>query len=98
MRKSLGRHEIATVLRTGLFCPVCETASPHRKGAALTCARRYALFTQVGIAGEDDLDAPDLNNDGSLAFENKTQNEDVASPQNCGKTGRHTRPWPAQGD
>ena len=32
-------------------------------GAALTYARRYALFTMVGIAGEDDLDAPDLTND-----------------------------------
>jgi ERF superfamily len=29
-------------------------------GAALTYAQRYALFTLVGIAGEDDLDAPDL--------------------------------------
>ena len=29
-------------------------------GAALTYARRYALFTLVGIAGEDDLDAPDI--------------------------------------
>jgi hypothetical protein len=33
---------------------------PHRLGAALTYARRYGLFTLVGIAGEDDLDAPDL--------------------------------------
>ena len=41
-------------------CPVSETAAPHRMGAALTYARRYALFTLVGIAGEDDLDAPDL--------------------------------------
>jgi len=41
-------------------CPVTETATPHRLGAALTYARRYALFTLVGIAGEDDLDAPDL--------------------------------------
>ena len=40
-------------------CPVSETATPHRMGAALTYARRYALFTLVGIAGEDDLDAPD---------------------------------------
>jgi hypothetical protein len=40
-------------------CPVSETAAPHRLGAALTYARRYALFTLVGIAGEDDLDAPD---------------------------------------
>src|SRR5262245_11096604 len=41
-------------------CPITETATPHRMGAALTYARRYALFTLVGIAGEDDLDAPDL--------------------------------------
>jgi hypothetical protein len=41
-------------------CPIVETASPQRMGAALTYARRYALFTLVGIAGEDDLDAPDL--------------------------------------
>src|SRR6516165_6368831 len=41
-------------------CPVGETAAPHRLGAALTYARRYAPFTLVGIAGEDDLDAPDL--------------------------------------
>src|SRR5215204_2377205 len=41
-------------------CPVSETAAPHRMGAALTYARRYALFTLVGIAGEDDLDGPDL--------------------------------------
>jgi hypothetical protein len=85
VRKSLGRHEIATVQTTtideaGLIrlttmlahssgewvssdwpvCPVSETAAPHRMGAALTYARRYALFTLVGIAGEDDLDAPDL--------------------------------------
>jgi hypothetical protein len=33
---------------------VSETAAPHRLGAALTYARRYALFTLVGIAGEDD--------------------------------------------
>jgi ERF superfamily len=42
--------------------PVCsanETMS-HRMGAALTYARRYALFALVGIAGEDDLDVPDL--------------------------------------
>jgi hypothetical protein len=42
-------------------CAVNETASPRRMGAALTYARRYALFALVGIAGEDDLDAPDLN-------------------------------------
>jgi hypothetical protein len=41
-------------------CAISETAAPHRMGAALTYARRYTLFTLVGIAGEDDLDAPDL--------------------------------------
>jgi hypothetical protein len=86
VRKSLGRHEIATVQTTSIddaaglirltttlahssgewvssdwpVCAVTETAAPHRMGAALTYARRYALFTLVGIAGEDDLDAPDL--------------------------------------
>jgi ERF superfamily len=41
-------------------CPISDTGSPQRMGTALTYARRYALFTLVGIAGEDDLDAPDL--------------------------------------
>ena len=42
--------------------PVCPAGEPSAqvKGAALTYARRYALFTLVGIAGEDDLDAPEL--------------------------------------
>jgi ERF superfamily len=38
-------------------CTISETATPYRMGAALTYARRYALFSLVGIAGEDDLDA-----------------------------------------
>jgi hypothetical protein len=93
VRKSLGRHEIATVQTTSIdegaglirltttlahssgewvssdwpVCLVSETATPHRMGAALTYARRYALFTLVGIAGEDDLDAPDLNGAAALA-------------------------------
>src|SRR6516164_2721176 len=41
-------------------CPIAETAHPQRMVAALSYARRYALFTLIGIAGEDDLDAPDL--------------------------------------
>ena len=78
VRKSLGRHEIATVQTTSIderaglirlstvlahssgewlasewpVCPISETAVPHRLGAALTYARRYALFTLVGIAGQ----------------------------------------------
>ena len=42
-------------------CSMADLASPQRMGAALTCARPYALFALVGIAGEDDLDAPDLD-------------------------------------
>jgi hypothetical protein len=86
VRKSLGKHEIATIQTTEIdrdaglvrlttvlahksgewissewpICPISEMASAQRMGAALTYARRYALFTLVGIAGEDDLDAPDL--------------------------------------
>jgi ERF superfamily len=40
-------------------CPATETAAPHRLGGPDLC-RRYALFTLVGIAGEDDLNAQDL--------------------------------------
>src|ERR1700736_3397367 len=39
-------------------CQLSETSAPRRMGAALPSPRRYALFTIVGIAGEDDLDAP----------------------------------------
>jgi hypothetical protein len=67
-------HDIQTVSLTTVLAhasgewiasdwPVCalsEMAAPRRMGAALTYARRYALFTLVGIAGEEDLDAPDL--------------------------------------
>jgi hypothetical protein len=41
-------------------CAIGDIAAPHKMGAALTYARRYGLFTLAGIAGEDDLDAPDL--------------------------------------
>ena len=56
-------------------CPISETAAPHRMGAALTYARRYALFALVGIAGEDDLDAPDPLPTPSPEFENCRQSE-----------------------
>src|SRR6204780_69366 len=58
-------------------CALSETAAPHRMGAALTYARRYALFTLVGIAGEDDLDAPDLE-----------VNPKIAADQANGSDGR----------
>jgi hypothetical protein len=49
-----------------IFSPVSlrpprNRGAAPRLGAALTYARRYALFTLVGIAGEDDVDAPDLD-------------------------------------
>jgi hypothetical protein len=55
-------------------CAVSETSAPHRMGAALTYARRYALFTLVGIAGEDDLDAPDLDNPTVISTGGRRQN------------------------
>ena len=104
VRKSLGRHEIATIQSTeidkeaGLLrlttilahssgewvssewpvCQIADIASAQRMGAALTYARRYALFTLVGIAGEDDLDAPDLAADTNPAAE-------PARPPECRK-------------
>ena len=51
-------------------CPFSETAAPHRLGTALTYARRYALVTLVGIAGEDDLDAPDVADASAPAISN----------------------------
>jgi hypothetical protein len=101
VRKTLSRHEIATVQTTSIdeavgivrlstvlahasgewiasdwpICTISETASPHRMGAALTYARRYALFTLVGIAGEDDLDAPDLNAPTTSSSEPKRRTE-----------------------
>jgi ERF superfamily len=61
-------------------CAVSETATPHRMGAALTYARRYALFTLVGIAGEDDLDAPDL-----MAPTNRTPGPEIPKGQGNGQ-------------
>jgi hypothetical protein len=85
VRKTLGRHELATIQSTAIdresgtikltttlahasgewiasewpVCALADLSTPRRMGAALTYARRYALFTLIGIAGEDDLDAPD---------------------------------------
>src|SRR5215208_8543559 len=39
-------------------CRVADLVNPRLMGAALTYARRYSLFALVGLAGEDDLDAP----------------------------------------
>jgi hypothetical protein len=114
VRKSLGRHEIATIQTTAIdpdsgqirlttllahasgewissdwpVCPVSEIGTPHRMGKALTYARRYALFALVGIAGEDDLDAPDepapavdAPDDGSAPTSRKTPNGSIHKPR-----------------
>jgi ERF superfamily len=62
-------------------CAISETAMPHRMGAALTYARRYVLFTLVGIAGEDDLDAPDL-------IAPTSQTSSVEKPNSSNRTGQ----------
>jgi hypothetical protein len=61
-------------------CALSEASAPRRMGAALTYARRYALFTLVGIAGEDDLDAPDLQG----AASNDRPSRDLAVMQLSG--------------
>jgi hypothetical protein len=105
IRKSLGRHEIATIQATGIdkeagllrlttvlahssgewissdwpVCQISDIASAQRMGAALTYARRYALFALVGIAGEDDLDAPDLGAPDNPAVELRRRNDRLQS-------------------
>src|ERR1700747_3308278 len=70
-------------------CAVTETGAPHRMGAALTYARRYALFTLVGIAGEDDLDAPDLP---ATGLSPEAQSRPPKPDQGSGLTGHTSLP------
>src|SRR6201990_2407067 len=75
-------------------CPIAEIASPQRMGAALTYARRYALFTLVGIAGEDDLDAPDLGTCAPMTGHGPDSREEQLSswhPGNGGQPGATKR-------
>jgi ERF superfamily protein len=65
-------------------CPIAEMASPQRMGAALTYARRYALFTLVGIAGEDDLDAPSITACGLGAGHEPNARQDRFPPRESG--------------
>jgi hypothetical protein len=71
------------------ICAIGDITAPHKMGAALTYARRYALFTLAGIAGEDDLDAPDLpitvNDNGALG-------SSQAERMNGGSTVRNAKP------
>jgi len=70
-------------------CAVAETVNPQRMGAALTYARRYALFTLVGIAGEDDLDAPDLCTEPpTTAASTGTESGELRSPLRSEGNGR----------
>ena len=82
-------------------CAVSETVAPRRMGAALTYARRYALFTLVGIAGEDDLDAPDLGAGGISDTQSgldiqtptiRSTEEPSFAPSNGGRKGKVIRP------
>jgi hypothetical protein len=124
IRKSLGRHEIATIQATGIdmeagllrlttvlahssgewissewpVCQIADFASAQRVGAALTYARRYALFALVGIAGEDDLDAPDLgadpNTDGELprpSDHRRQSNEQAAATRRTATSSEQLR-------
>jgi hypothetical protein len=80
-------------------CTLSDLGAPRRMGAALTYARRYALFTLVGIAGEDDLDAPDLGGQPAEGtgetgndLDTKRQNGDGAD-QPLGTFARNRNPW-----
>jgi hypothetical protein len=56
VRKTLSQHEIATVQTTSIDA----TVGIVRLSTVLAHASGEWMFTLVGIAGEDDLDAPDL--------------------------------------
>src|SRR4051794_20160516 len=81
------------------ICPITETAAPHRMGAALTYARRYVLFTLVGIAGEDDLDAPELNSTphGGLPRGVRADKTDLGPPSFTATSHSGTTPHPRRG-
>jgi hypothetical protein len=76
-------------------CALSDMAAPRRMGAALTYARRYSLFTLVGIAGEDDLDAPDLGGGTGKAgngLDRKRSNGNGAD-QPLGTFAASRKPW-----
>ena len=82
-------------------CTLSEMAMPRRMGAALTYARRYSLFSLVGIAGEDDLDAPDLAGQPGEGAQTEENGTDRRKPNGSGAVGTGTlgafaksrRPW-----
>ncbi len=60
-------------------CHITDIGHPKLMGAALTYARRYSLFTLVGLAGEDDLDAPVEANDNIPNRRGRKGREDLCS-------------------
>jgi hypothetical protein len=74
-------------------CSVSETATPHRMGAALNYARRYALFALVGIAGEDDLDAPDLLTEPAAELPAPAETNRSAQTNRKPSNGSIHNPW-----
>src|SRR5580700_10592608 len=80
-------------------CALSDMATPRRMGAALTYARRYALFTLVGIAGEDDLDAPDLGGQPLVGIGESGNGHDPkyrngnGADQQLGRFGASRKPW-----
>jgi ERF superfamily len=117
VRKSLGKHEIATIQATAIdndagllrlttvlahssgewissewpVCQITDIASAQRMGAALTYARRYALFALVGIAGEDDLEAPDLGSVSKAEVELPRADNQTQLDRNGGLANRPLR-------
>jgi len=73
-------------------CAIAEIANPHRMGAALTYARRYALFTLVGIAGEDDVDAPDLCAPSPPTVASRSESRAVLTTNGNGRIRAATKP------
>jgi ERF superfamily len=73
-------------------CAIADIATPRRMGAALTYARRYALFTLVGIAGEDDLDAPDIQ-EANVSSPGSTDNKLTNAGDVAGQARLPSRPY-----
>jgi hypothetical protein len=69
-------------------CRIADLPEPKLMGAALTYARRYGLFTLVGLAGEDDLDAPEL---GPAAFSRNGAGVDGGTSKGGKQTSRRPR-------
>jgi hypothetical protein len=80
-------------------CTLSDMAGPRRMGAALTYARRYGLFTLVGIAGDDDLDAPDLAGQPAEGAPKAGNGFDQGKVNGSGEVGtlgafaRNRKPW-----